>query len=102
MLVQINKPEDLGLAIRATRKVQKLRLDDTAAFAGVGPVFAMDVEHGKPTVQLGRVLRLLEQLGLQLKVDMPDVAVAMFETLRARGLRPRKKRASAPRPGNER
>jgi hypothetical protein len=66
-----------------------------AAFADVGPVFALDVEHGKPTVQFGRVLRLLEQIGLHLTVDVPDGVLPMLEALRARGLRPRKKRARA-------
>lgn len=91
MHVPIRSADDLGLVVRATRKARQLRVDDLAAFAGVGPVFAMDVEHGKATVQFGRVLRLLEQLGLRLSVDMPDDAAPKLETLRARGLRPRKK-----------
>ena len=93
MRVPVKNPDDLGIAVRATRKAQKMRVDDLAAFAGVGPVFAMNVEHGKPTTQFGLVLRLLEQLGLQLAVDIPDAAVPIFDTLRARGLPPRKKAA---------
>ena len=65
MKVRITTPSDLGFIVRATRKAQGLRLDDLAAFAGVGPVFAGDVEYGKETVQLGRVLKLLKQLGLE-------------------------------------
>ena len=64
MLVTILSPQQLGLLIRATRRTQKLRLDDTAGTAGVGHVFVREVERGKPTVQLGRVLRLLGELGI--------------------------------------
>ena len=45
MRVPVKNPDDLGIAVRATRKAQKMRVDDLAAFAGVGPVFAMNVEH---------------------------------------------------------
>ena len=76
MRIPISNTADLGHVIRAARKAQGLRLDDAAAFAGVGTVFAGDVERGKPTVQLGRVLRLLEQLGLRLIIDAPDAITA--------------------------
>jgi transcriptional regulator with XRE-family HTH domain len=90
MHVPISSAADLGHVVRATRKAQGLRLDDAAAFAGVGPVFAGDVERGKPTVQLGRVLRLLEQLGLKVIIDAPDATAATLETLKTRT--PRKPR----------
>lgn len=92
MRVTITTPAELGLLVRAARRAQGLRLDDAAAFAGVGPVFAGDVEHGKETVQLGRVLKLLAQLGLEVVIDAPDAAADELAALRARGLRERKKR----------
>src|SRR5580765_884710 len=46
MLVPITSIADLGLAIRATRHTQNLRLDDVAGAAGVSHVVAIDVEHG--------------------------------------------------------
>lgn len=92
MRVRIDSPAELGLVVRAARRAQGLRLDDAAAFAGVGYVFAGDVEHGKETVQLGRVLKLLKQLGLVLVVDAPDAAAEELARLRARGLRERRKR----------
>ncbi len=94
MRVAITTPVELGQVVRAVRKTQRLRVDDAAAFAGVGPVFAMDVEHGKTTVQLGLVLRLLAELGLKLEVDLPDAAAPMLDQLKAKGLRPRKPRAA--------
>ena len=94
MHITIKTPQELGLAIRATRRTQKVRLDDVSGSAGVGHVFTREVEHGKETVQLGRVLRLLEELGIELMVDVPDEAMAELTRLRETGLRPLKPRAS--------
>lgn len=96
--VKITKPQDLGLLIRATRKHQQLRLDDVAGSAGLGPVFVREVERGKETVQFGRVIRLLGELGIELSADVADEVLSRFETLQAEGLKPLppKRRFSAP------
>jgi len=94
MRVYISTPAELGLLIRAARKARRLRLDDAAAFAGVGPVFAGDVERGKPTVQLGRVLLLLEQLGLKMVIDAPDATEPVLALLRDREPRASRKRSA--------
>lgn len=93
MLVQINSPQQLGLAARAVRKAGDVRLDDLAAAAGVSKQFLTDMEHGKPTIRLGLALKLLEELGVVLHIDLPDSAAAHYEALRATGLKPLKKTA---------
>jgi y4mF family transcriptional regulator len=80
----IRSPEDLALVIRAVRKSTRMRQDDLAAVVGVSQQFAVDVERGKPTVQFGRVLRLLEELGVSLNVDIPDEASRKLEELRSK------------------
>lgn len=72
MSTRIDSPEALGAVIRRERKRQGLRQADLAAMTGSSHVFLGDVERGKPTVQLGRVLKLLDELGLRLSVDAPD------------------------------
>jgi transcriptional regulator with XRE-family HTH domain len=94
MLIDIVDVRDLGLVTRATRKLQKLRLDDAAGSAGVGHVFVRDLERGKPTVQLGRVLRVLAELGIALKADMPESAHPLLQELARVGLKPPKPRRS--------
>lgn len=69
---QIKSADDLGQVIRRQRKLQALRQQDLADLIGASHVFLRQVEHGKPTVQLGRVLRLLEELGIELYVDVPE------------------------------
>ncbi len=88
MFLHIKTPQELGLLMRATRKLQKLRLDDLAGSAGVGPVFVRDVERGKETVQLGRVMQVLSELGIELKVDVPDEVMPAFTALKATGVKP--------------
>lgn len=88
MLIPINTPAELGLLMRATRKQQKVRMDDLAGSAGVGPVFVRDVERGKETVQLGRVLQVLHELGIELKVDVSEDVLAALEQLKKTGVKP--------------
>lgn len=71
MHVPIDDMKTLGALVRATRKQQGLRMDDLAGMAGVGHVFVRDLERGKPTIQLGRVLRVLAELGVVMSLDVP-------------------------------
>lgn len=72
------------MIIRAVRKSSHVRQDDMAAMVGVSRQFAVDVEKGKSTIQLGRVLRLLKELGIELSVDIPESAHLELERLRLR------------------
>jgi y4mF family transcriptional regulator len=89
----ILSPLDLARVIRAARKSVKVRQDDLAGAVGVSRQFAVDVEKGKPTVQLGKVLQLLNELGVVLSVDLPEEASRAYEQLRMGSLatpRPKK------------
>lgn len=70
----IHSSEDLGFALRAVRKSDKVRLDDLSLTAGVSKQTTVNVEKGKPTVQIGTVLQLLKEVGLTLSVDLPESA----------------------------
>lgn len=72
MHTTITSTKALGEIIRQQRKRQGLRQADLAAMVGASHVFLGDVEKGKPTVQWGRVLQLLDELGLRLSVEVPD------------------------------
>lgn len=53
----------LGAALRKERKKHKLTQADVAFAAGVGIRFLSDLESGKPTVQLEKVLQVVAVLG---------------------------------------
>lgn len=85
MKVQITNMAEFGVALRAARRSSQVRLDDLAALAGVSKQFVSDAEHGKPTLQMGLVFKLLEQIGVHLQVDLPEAAVQEMERLKAAG-----------------
>lgn len=62
---------EIGKAIREARKAQGLRQDELAGLAGVGTRFVVEVERGKGTSQLGKVLDLLTVLGCDLTLRGP-------------------------------
>ena len=59
---------DLGAIVQQTRKSQSLTQVDIAGLAQTGNRFLVDLENGKETIQLGKVLKVLELLGLELTV----------------------------------
>ena len=59
---------DLGRCVRAQRKSQGATQADFAALCGVGNRFISELENGKPTAELGKVLQVLACLGLELRV----------------------------------
>lgn len=58
--------KDLGGLVRAERKRQGLTQTDLAGFAGVGVTFVSQLENGKQTVEMGKVIGVLETLGIDL------------------------------------
>ena len=56
MTRRIPSPADIGALVRTTRKASGLRQDELAGACGVGLRFIVDLEAGKPTAQIGKVL----------------------------------------------
>jgi y4mF family transcriptional regulator len=61
----------LGLIVRRERKAQKLKQAELAAVSGVGIRFIVDLEAGKPTLQLEKVLRVITTLGCDITITPP-------------------------------
>ena len=64
----IKKPGDLGQVLRERRKQQGATQAEFASLCGVGVRFISDLENGKPTVQIGKVLQVIQCLGLELGI----------------------------------
>jgi HTH-type transcriptional regulator / antitoxin HipB len=58
----------LASEVRARRVQLQLRQQELADLAGVSERFVYALENGKPTVQLDKVLAVLNALGLHLEV----------------------------------
>jgi y4mF family transcriptional regulator len=63
--------KEIGRFIRKERKSQNLRQFELAGAAGVGVRFLVELEQGKATVQLGKVLSVLDALGCTVSVSGP-------------------------------
>lgn len=59
----------LGNAVRTRRRILKLTQLELASLARCGPAFLHQLEHGKQTLQLDKVISVLHVLGLQLAVE---------------------------------
>ena len=61
----------LGQVVRNERKAQGLRQAELAAAARVGIRFIVDLEAGKPTLQLEKALHVLATLGCDVSIAPP-------------------------------
>lgn len=59
---------DLGKIIRCKRKEVGLLQETAAGMSGVGTKFLSQLENGKETAELGKVLQVLRKLGLEVYV----------------------------------
>ncbi len=59
----------LGRAIRRHRKLLVLTQRDAAGLCGVGERFLSELERGKESASLGKVVQVIKRLGLRLLLD---------------------------------
>ena len=61
---KISTAKDIGDAVRGARKRMLLKQSQAAQLCGVGVRFLSDLENGKETLHIGKVLQVLNGLGL--------------------------------------
>lgn len=59
---------DIGALVEAMRKQQGLTQQDVSGLSGLGGRFLVDLEKGKPTIQMQKVMDVMALLGLELVV----------------------------------
>jgi y4mF family transcriptional regulator len=67
----IHTAEDIGMSIRRTRKTLGITQKDLALISGTGLRFITDLEKGKPTCQISKILSVLQTLGIKIHFEMP-------------------------------
>ena len=86
MKLPIDTPAALGPIVRAARKAQKIRQDAAAGSIGVRENFLGKIERSSEAVQWGKLFQVLEGLGIQVTVDIPDsVAPYLKSSTESRG-----------------
>jgi len=68
--VNITTTEQLGTAVRARRKQLMITQKELAMTCGTGLRFIVDLEKGKATCQIGKILQILQALGLVIKMEL--------------------------------
>ncbi|CAB3761719.1 helix-turn-helix domain-containing protein [Paraburkholderia humisilvae] len=80
----LKRASDIGGIIRAARKAQRLRQDDAAGSVGVSESFMVKAERGAVTVQWGKLFQILQGLGVQVAVDIPDAGPELLDAQSAK------------------
>jgi len=63
--------KQIGELVKATRKSLAVTQKDLAMTSGTGLRFIIELEKGKPTCQLSKVLTVLNTLGVTVKLTPP-------------------------------
>ena len=66
--MDIRNPIDISVAVKKRRKSLSLTQAECAAFCGVGLRFFSELENGKQSLHLGKVLQVLQMLGLKTQI----------------------------------
>ncbi|MES2534653.1 MAG: helix-turn-helix domain-containing protein [Pseudomonadota bacterium] len=61
---KIHAVSDFGAAVRAGRKAAGMRVVDACALAGVSIQTLTDIEAGKPSVSIGKIMDVADSLGI--------------------------------------
>jgi y4mF family transcriptional regulator len=67
---------ELGSEVRRVRKMLNLTQTDLALTSGTGARFIRELEHGKATCHIGKVIRVLETLGIEISLLAPEMPAA--------------------------
>ena len=65
----IKSTKELGTIIKETRKRQKLTQVELAQLSNLGTRFISDLENGKPTCEIEKVLKVTANLGIKIEVN---------------------------------
>lgn len=66
--MEIFKTEDISSIIKNRRKSLNLTQAECAVFCGVGVRFFSELENGKQSLHLGKVMQVLKMLGLKMQI----------------------------------
>ncbi|MDQ2994512.1 MAG: type II toxin-antitoxin system Y4mF family antitoxin [Pseudomonadota bacterium] len=69
----IDFTNEIAVLIKLRRKQAGLTQMQLAEYAGVSKTVVFDIEHGKPTIQLDTLLKILRVLNIKLITDVSGV-----------------------------
>jgi y4mF family transcriptional regulator len=97
MTVDVHDTRTLGRLVRRARRSRGLTQIELARTAGLGERFIVDLERGKATCEIGKVLEVMNVLNLRMIVEPPaEIPTADLERDLPRPRRPRRTSKTAP------
>ncbi len=63
--IPISTAKDIGKALRTKRKEHGITQEQAAGMCNVGVRFLSELENGKPTLEIEKVMRVLDAFGFQ-------------------------------------
>lgn len=73
----MHDPKRIGAMVRFHRKMARLSQLDLGKLSGVGKTSVFDIEHGKETVRLSTLTKILKALNIQIQFSGP--LMSLFE-----------------------
>ena len=70
--------EEIGKAIRQERKAQRLTQGELAMTANTASRFISELENGKATCQIGKVLKVISCLGIKVELKAASQSKAIL------------------------
>ena len=67
--MRVTSPKDIGEIVRHARKEAGMTQKELAKACGCGVRFLSELENGKPTIELGKALRVLNVLSYDIDID---------------------------------
>ncbi len=65
----VHSAEELGRLVRTHRKSRQLTLETVSGLGNLSPRFLSEFERGKETAEIGKVLKALRTLGLEVIIQ---------------------------------
>lgn len=81
----IRSTEELGRTARAHRKNRRLTLETVSGLGNLSPRFLSEFERGKETAEIGKVLKALQTVGLELIIQPRGAKLLKQVSKRERG-----------------
>jgi len=72
---RIFETNDIGSLVKHKRNQLNMTQPELSAISGVGVRFISDLENGKPTMQIGKILEILHILGLDVYMSERGVSL---------------------------
>jgi len=69
-------PKTIGDLVKLSRKALAVTQKELAMTSGTGLRFIIDLEKGKPTCQFGKVLTVLQTVGIKMELVAPKACPA--------------------------